>query len=80
MDRVYEGPSYDIVFDIKENEKFPYINRGLQSYDIDLPAWKEKLEGQQVEMTLIKHWTPFSKDKFIAKVALLDGEVLFSRL
>lgn len=80
--KIFEGPSYDVVFKIDHSNSIKYINRGIQHYDINVEDWNEKLQNKEVKMTLIKHWSPLTwgdSDRSIAKIETIEGEVIFDR-
>ena len=55
--RIFEGPSYDIVFKLKEYDRVFYINRGIEQ-GLSVKGLQNDLLGQQVELWYAKSW-PF---------------------
>ncbi len=71
----------DIVIQIKQDDHYYYINRGMEN-GLLVADLKSKLTGKQVQLLTIKHWTPLdfvSSSKHIAQLSL-NNEVVYSEM
>lgn len=76
---IYEGGVNDVVFQLKDNSRRFYINRGLEA-GLTMEGLKEKLIGNEVTLKYPKYWTPLdwnNQVKHISKVEFKD-EVIFN--
>ena len=55
VESITEGPSYDIVFTMKDHPHTYYINRGLER-GLDLASLQAELTGEQIELWYAKSW------------------------
>ena len=79
---VFEGPGYDVVFKLESDNKYAYINRGLQQ-GLNIDELNQKLKGKETHFKFIKHWTPLDWNKTtesIASIETPEGEILFDRI
>lgn len=79
INHIYEGSSSDIIFELNGIKKKPYINRGIE-LGLDINHLRKHLIGKPILMTFIKHWTPLSSNRSIARIALSSGDIIFNRL
>ena len=81
--KVFEGPSYDVVFRLENRKGHPYINRGIEA-GINMDEFKSKLEGQNVKLKFVDHWTPLDYNKSSPTVAYIEvvetGEILYNNI
>lgn len=76
---LHEGGPNDIVFRLMDDDKFYYINRGLEA-GFTLESLREQLLDQEVTIWAARHWTPLDpkgKVNHICKVAYGE-EVLYT--
>lgn len=83
VEYVFEGPSSDIVFNLKDRQGYPYINRGLQR-GLDLDVLKQELTNKYIEMKFVKHWTPLDFKQSNPTVAYIkiveDDRVIYNAI
>lgn len=78
--KIHEGPSYDIVFRLIQDDTFYYINRGLER-GLHLPDLQAQLVGKKVTISYPWHWTPldpYMRTVHISKVSR-EGKVFFDK-
>ncbi|MGA0284370.1 MAG: hypothetical protein ACO3M5_06595 [Saprospiraceae bacterium] len=73
FDKVFEGPSNDIVFRIKGSDVYPYINRGLEK-GLSVDRIRSKVLGEDLTIKLVKHWTPLDWSQRSPTLAYLEIE------
>lgn len=56
VDRIFEGGEFDIVFKLRETEKYYYINRGLEQ-GLNLDNLRNKLLGRRVTIKYPEYWS-----------------------
>ena len=80
---VFEGPSYDVVFVLKNRKGYPYINRGLEN-GMNIVELNQKLRGKSVHLKFVDHWTPLDYDKSSPTVAYIkvedSGEIVYNNI
>lgn len=79
---VYEGGPKDITFHLKGDNSMYYINRGLQYTDLTIKELREKIKGQEVTFTYIKHWSLLNPTGKIRPIAMVKKgeEEIYSKL
>jgi len=73
LEKVFEGPSNDIVFKIKNLEVYPYINRGLEK-GLSIEKIRSQVLGKNLKIKLVKHWTPLDWSQKSPTLAYLEVE------
>jgi hypothetical protein len=71
----------DIVLKLMKDKNYYYINRGLEN-GLALDNLKSRLLYKDVELLVIKHWTPLDPafhTRHIAQLAA-DGEVVYTEI
>jgi hypothetical protein len=57
IEDVLETRHKNIVFKLKDDDRFYYIKKGLEK-DLTLRELKKRLAGKSVEIYYVNHWTP----------------------
>ena len=81
LTNIYEGGVKDIVFQLKDDDRIYYINRGLER-GLKIENLKQHLIGKTVVLKYPKHWTPLdwnNKTIHISKVES-NEKVFFNEL
>ena len=78
---IQEGPGFDIVITIKNDEHYYYINRGLQ-HRLTINQLQSKILNKKVTLYSIERWTIFTRDKNMGHISklLIDDEVIFNEI
>ena len=79
--KIEEGPGFDIVFTLSEDEHYYYINRGMKM-NFNLEQLQQDLIGEKVTLYVIERWTIFTRDKNMGHIAKLvfDDHILFNEI
>lgn len=78
---IYDGGWKNIIFQLENNGRRFYINRGLQA-GLELNSLREKLIGNLIVLKYPKYWTPLdwnNRIKHISKVEF-NNEIVFNEL
>ncbi|PKV48389.1 hypothetical protein ATE84_0388 [Aquimarina sp. MAR_2010_214] len=78
---IQEGPGFDIVLILKNDEHYYYINRGLQ-YQLTLEQLRTDILNKKVTLYGIKRWTIFTRDKNMGHISklIIDNDVIFNEI
>lgn len=78
---IQEGPGFDIVITIKNDEHYYYINRGLQHH-LTINQLQSKVLNKKVTLYTIERWTIFTRDKNMGHISklMIDDEVIFNEI
>lgn len=78
---IYDGGGNDIVFNLKDDERVYYINRGLQ-LGLELNTLRESLIGNEIVIKYPKYWTPLDWNNQINHISIVefDNEIVFNEL
>lgn len=77
---LFTGDSGDIVIKLKDDQKYYYINRGVER--LSLVELRQKLTGKSVELLAIKQWTPLDParaSKHVAQIRV-DGSIVYNEI
>lgn len=71
IEEVLETKQKNIVFKLKDDDRFYYIKKDLKK-DLTFGELKKRLAGKSVEIYYVKHWTPVDplRVKHVTKVDL----------
>jgi hypothetical protein len=71
IEQVLETQNKDIVFKLKDDDRFYYIKEDLEK-DLTFRELQQELSGKPVEIYYVKHWTPVDplRVKHVTKVDL----------
>ena len=77
---LFTGDSGDIVIKLKDDQKYYYINRGVER--LSLVELRQKLTGKSVELLAIKQWTPLEPTRASKHVAQIkvDGSIVYNEI
>lgn len=78
LEKLHEGPGYDLVIKLAEDSRRFYINRGLEQ-GLDLAELKRTLLGKEILLKYPEHWTPLDPFNETIHVSILEfeGQKLF---
>ena len=78
---VQEGPGYDIVITLKNDDHYYYINRGL-TYNITLEQLQSDILNKTVTLYTIERWTIFTTDRNMGHISklIIDSSVIFNEI
>lgn len=57
LKKVWEGPSFDLVFMLENDARTYYINRGAER-GLDADQLSQELQGKEITLKYPQHWTP----------------------
>ena len=71
IEQVLETRNNDVVFKLKDDDRFYYIEERLEK-GLSFPELQRELSGKSVEIYYVKHWTPIDplRVKHVKKVDL----------
>ncbi|MDW3649636.1 MAG: hypothetical protein R8P61_21380 [Bacteroidia bacterium] len=73
LERLQEGPGYDLVFKLAEDSRHFYINRALEQ-GLNLAELKAQLIGKEISLKYPEHWTPLDPFNESIHVSILEFE------
>ncbi|WP_024768233.1 hypothetical protein [Aquimarina macrocephali] len=78
---IQEGPGFDIVIILKNDEHHYYINRGLQ-YQLTVEQLRSDILNKKVTLYGIERWTIFTRDKNMGHISklMIDNNVIFNEI
>jgi len=79
--RISEGTSHDLLIELKDDPNHYYINRGLEQ-GLHLQELKNELEGKEIRLRYIKHWSllnPVGRARPLAQLSA-DGKAIFNAM
>lgn len=81
VEKVHSPCCSDIVIQLANNKRTYYINRGLED-GLELVKMKADLEGKEIVLQKINHWTPLDPENYTVPLAevKLNDEIYFSRM
>jgi hypothetical protein len=79
IEKVLETGTKDVVFKLKDDDRFYFIKEDLEK-GLTFNELRRELSGKSVEIYYVKHWTPIDplRVKHITKVDL-DKMTLYSK-
>ena len=71
IEQVLETRSKDVVFKLKDDDRFYFIEEDLEK-GLSFPQLQQELSGKSVEIYYVKHWTPIDplRVRHVTKVDL----------
>lgn len=71
IEEVVETGEKDILFKLKDDDRFYYIDEELEK-GISFPELRQELSGKSVQIHYVKHWTPIDplRVMYVTKVDL----------
>jgi hypothetical protein len=81
IEKVYEPCCLDVSFRLIGDSRNYYINRGIEC-GISPDQMHNDLQGKEVEMKIIQHWTPLDWNKSLGSIAEIrvGEEIVFSAI
>ena len=81
VSEIWPGPSFDVLFKLKNREQIFYINRGLEN-GLDLDNLKNDLIGKMILLKHPKYWTPLDPFNSVRHVSKLEfqGKTVYSEM
>ncbi len=78
---IKEGPGFDIVFTLENDEHYYYINRGLH-YNLTVTQLHTDLLHKNAILYVVKRWTIFTRDSNMGHISklMLNNKVIYNEI
>ncbi|WP_109302304.1 hypothetical protein [Aquimarina sp. AU474] len=78
---IKEGPGFDIVITLENDNHYYYINRGLE-YGLTIEQIQSNILNKTVTLYPIKRWTIFTRDSNMGHVSkiMINNKVIYNEI